>query len=151
MTVRTSPPNTISLNVRNRHELERALEAGQDILPGMLIQYTTGALTVRPHSTGAGAASPLMVAVEMPIRAGSGIDDPYDVDGEVVAFHVALPGDQLYMLLETGGNVGDGDILESAGDGTLQALSGSFPLVRTLEAVDNSANYQSQRIRVEVL
>lgn len=148
---RRSPPNTIELNVRNRHNLERALEAGQDILPGMVIQYTTGALTVRPHSTAAGAASPLMVAVEMPIRAGSDIEDAYDTDGEVVAFHVALPGDQLWMLIEAGANIGDGDILESAGDGTLQALSGSFGLVRALEAVDNSAGYISERIRAEVL
>ena len=151
MTARISPPNTITLNVRNRHELERPLEAGQDILPGMLIQYTTGALTVRPHSTAAGAARPIMVAVEMPIRSGSDINDAYNVDGEVVAFHVAIPGDQLYMLLETGANVGDGDILESNGAGELQALTGSAPLFRALENVNNSANYQSQRIRVEVL
>ena len=147
---RRKPPNTILLNVRNRHELERALEAGQDILPGMLVQYTTGALTVRPHSTAAGVPSPILVATEMPIRAGSDIEDAFDTDGEVVSFHVALSGDQLWMLVEIGANIGDGDLLESAGDGTLQAAT-SGAAFRALEAVDNSAGYESERIRVEVL
>jgi len=145
-----TPPNTILLNVRNRHELERALEAGQDITPGMLLQYTASALTVAPHATAAGVPSPILVATEMPIRAGSGIDDPYNVDGEVVSFHVALSGDQLWMLVETGANIGDGDLLESAGDGTLQAAT-SGAAFRALEAVDNSAGYVAERIRVEVL
>ncbi len=146
----THPPNTILLNVRNRHELERPLEAGQDITPGMLIQYTSGALTVRPHSTAAGVPSPILVATEMPIRAGSGIDDPYNVDGEVVSFHVALSGDQLWMLAEAGSNVSEGDLLESAGDGTLQAAT-SGAAFRALQEVDFSASYSADRIRVEVL
>lgn len=141
-------PNTILLNVRAQFEKEAPLKASKDITPGMLIEYS-GA-DVQPHSSAAAIPAPLIVAVEAPWRYGSGIDDAYDTDGEQVAFHYILPGDEFYALLAAGEDIALGDLLESAGDGTLQADT-SGDKFRALEAVDNGAGYTAVRIRVEVI
>jgi len=143
-------PNTILLNVRNRHEKDYPLQsASTPILPGMLCQLNADRKAI-PHSTAAGAAKPFFVAVEMPIRSGSDIDTLYDVAGEVVPLHAALSGDLLYMLLEAGANIAKGDNLESSGNGHLQpATSGA--IVRATESVNNNSGYDGVRIRVEVL
>jgi hypothetical protein len=93
---------------------------------------------------------PILVAVEMPIRSGSGIEDDFNVAGEAVPVHNALSGDQLYMMLEAGANVAAQATLESSGNGHLQAAT-SFAAFKALEAINNSAGYDGKRIRVEVL
>jgi hypothetical protein len=131
--------------------LERALySASTPITPGMLIQYHSGALTVEPHSTDGGAATPWMVAVEEPENTGHGISDAYTVAGEIVQVDFPYPGLARYMLLAAGENITAGQKLDSAGDGTLEASDGTA-VARALEAVNNSAGYTAVRIRVEVL
>jgi len=141
-------PNTILLNVRNRHEKDYPLVSGAEVLPGMLVELNN-AFQVQPFDAVA-TPSPILVAVEMPIRSGADIDTPFDIAGEVVPVHNALSGDDLYMLLEAGANVAKGATLESSGNGHLQA-STSFAIVRALESVNNSSGYDGTRIRVEVL
>ena len=141
-------PNTILLNVRNRHEKDYPLVSGAEVLPGMLVELNN-AFQVQPFDAVA-TPSPILVAVEMPIRSGADIDTPFDIAGEVVTVHNALSGDDLYMLLEAGANVAKGATLESSGNGHLQA-STSFAIVRALESVNNSSGYDGTRIRVEVL
>jgi len=143
--------NTILLNVRSQNEKDHPLySASTPITPGMFVQFHTGTNKVEPHSTATGVPAPLMIAVEMPIRSGSGIDDAYDTVEEVVACLYPLSGDRLYSFVEAGSNIAIGDLLESAGDGTLQEGS-TGPIARATEAVDNSAGYTAARIKVEVL
>lgn len=142
-------PNTIELNVRNQHEKEFPLEASKDITPGMLCELTGG--DVQPHSNASAIPAPVLVAVEMPIRSGSGIDDAYDEDGEAVVCHYALSGDELYMLLAAGEEVDSlDDRLGSDAAGALQVAT-TYAFARPLELVDNSLGYTAVRIRVEVL
>jgi hypothetical protein len=131
--------------------MERALySASSPITPGILAEYVTNTLTVRPHSSDGGTVYDVMIAVEEPENSGHGIDDAYAVAGEIVQLDFSPPGSHRYMLLEAGENVAAGALLESAGDGTLEAGS-SNPVVRALEAVNNSAGYSAKRIYVEVL
>lgn len=143
-------PNTILLNVRNQHEKDYPLSSGDTpVMPGMLVELTAD-FKVIPHDAAAAALRQFLVAVEMPIRSGSGIDDEYNVTNEVVPVHNALSGDYLYMMLEAGANVAKGATLESSGNGHLQAGS-SNPIAVALESVNNSAGYDGKRIRVEVI
>lgn len=141
-------PNTVLLNVRNRHEKDYPLVSGASVLPGMLVELNN-AFHVQPFDAVA-LPKPILVAVEMPIRSGSDIETAFDVAGEAVPVHNALSGDQLYMLLEAGANIAKGATLESSGNGHLQA-STSFAAFRALESVNNNSGYDGVRIRVEVL
>ena len=149
-----SAPHTILLLTRSYLEREGKLNsASTPITPGMLIHVATGGgdkPLVEPHDTAAAIPEPIMVATELPQRMGSGIDDPYNVAGEVVEYYIPISGEHLYMFLEIGGNVAAGAILESAGDGTLQAET-TGGIFKALEAVNNSAGSAAARIRVEVL
>lgn len=118
------------------------------IMPGMLIQRTAAG-EVEPHDTATGFASP-MFAVELPAREGQDIDTAYDQDGESVLYAYCRPGDEVYALLEVGANVAEAALLESNGAGYLQAGT-TNPVVRAIEAVNNSAGDAAVRIRVEVL
>jgi hypothetical protein len=116
--------------------------------PGMLLAYTT-ALAVLPHSSAAGMAKPMMVAIEEPENSGRDIDDGYDVTGEIVQCDFPLPGQDRYMWLAAGETASKGSDLNSDGAGALQV--GSTNKVATaLEAVNNSAGYVPVRIKVEV-
>lgn len=118
------------------------------IKPGMLVGIDSQGRAV-PHATAAGQAA-TRFAREASMF-GKGIDDNY-VQHDTVFFWHARAGDQIYALLEPSANVAVGAILESSGDGQLQAVSGNFGIVRALEAVNSSgaANFAT-RIKVEVL
>lgn len=118
------------------------------IKPGMILGIDSQGRAL-PHGTAAGRAA-VRVAREASMF-GKGIDDDY-VQHDTVFFWHFQPGDQFYALLEPGANVAIGALLESAGDGQLQAQSGNFSIVRALEAVNSSgaANFAT-RIKVEVL
>ena len=121
------------------------------IMPGMLIERTDN-LTVQPHSTATGAALP-MFAVEEVLFEGRDINTEYGVDGEVVRYGVARPGDRVYALLAAGQDTnGAIALLVSNGDGTLR-VSATNPVGRALEDVDNDPGTggAAVRIRVEVL
>ena len=147
--------NIILINVRNEFvPRESPLAAGAEITPGMWIELSSG--SVQPHSSASAVPSPLCIAVEMPFRPksagsnlGSGINDPYDQEGENVPYHYALAGDVLNCLLAAGEDITEGTLLESDGAGGVQAGASTF--LRALEDVDNSASYEYARIKVEVL
>lgn len=148
-----SAPHTIVLISRSYLYREGILDdTTTPVTPGMLIEADSGGDKPRviPHSVAAELPAPIMVAVEMPERFGSGIDDPYDVTDETVLYYIPERGDHLYMFLEAAGNVAANDILESNGAGALQAASTGTGF-RALEAVNNSAGAEAARIRVEVL
>lgn len=157
-------PKTISLLVKVVDEREGILDsASTPIKPGMLLEKVTlftERPKLKPQATAAAAAgalsiSPVMVAIEEPIKpastnVGSTIDTSYTVAGEAVPYVIPLPGDHLYMFLKTGNNVAAGALLEAAGAGNLQAVSTGAALFRALEAVNNASGSDA-RIRVEVL
>lgn len=152
-------PSTITLRGDPIGSEARA-KASEAIKPGMLVQLHTDG-TLKKHAT---AAAPTQAAFvrEMDIAGGS-IDDAYE-DGDTVLFSVFRPGDWVYAFLVagTGGDVVVGDLLESAGDGSLRkstfgtgsaAAAAASPIARALEAIDNDPGTGSAavRIRVEVL
>lgn len=146
----TTGRNTIWLSTRNIWDKEAPLATGADITPGMLVQYDGTNAAVEVHSSAAALPKPLMVAVEATWKFSSDIDTHYDTVGEQVDFCFPLPGDLFYGLLAAGENVAVNDLVESNGDGTLQAGS-SAPIGRVKEAVNNSAGYTAARVVVEVI
>jgi hypothetical protein len=146
----TNPTSrTITLRVWELRQDDAPLAAGKDITPGMFCELTAG--TIQPHSNASAIPAPVLIAIEAPWREGSGIDDAYDIDGEIVDYQFCLSGDQLYALLDAGEEVDSlNDRLGSNGDGTLKVAT-TYAFCRPLELVDNSAGYAAVRIRVEVL
>jgi len=81
---------------------------------------------------------------------GRTIDTAYAQD-ELVSFVIASPGDVVYAFLSGGENVNPGALLNSNGDGTLQAGT-TNALAIALEPVNASdSNDQNERIRVRIL
>lgn len=158
----SSVPHTVTLR-GDPIASEALAKASEAIKPGMLVQVHTDG-TLKKHAT-AKAAAVRAFAREMDI-AGATIDDAYD-DGDTVLYSVYRPGDWVYAWLKAGNDVAKGALLESGGDGSLQALtaqsqSGTTPfavteggkaLCRALEAVDNDPGTggAAVRIKVEVL
>lgn len=109
--------------------------AGGAISPGDLIaKNSAGAVVV--HGT-ASAKTAKLIARELEIT-GKGLSDNYASADQVIYWN-ARSGDEYYMFLQAGEDVAIGDLLESAGDGTLQAVTtGGEPLFEAVEALDLS-------------
>lgn len=155
----SSTPHTILL--RGTPESDEALaKASEAIKPGMLLQRHTDG-TFKKHAT-AGVQTAPLIAREADIY-GRGIDDAY-ADGETVLSWHGKKGERFYMFLKTGNNVAIDAVLQSAGDGTLQAATAGSQLTtgnytytpagiglfKALEAVNNASG-NPVRIRVEVM
>ncbi len=88
------------------------------ITPGYLIERTPSASTVREHGTAGGFAQ-RMFAVENEV-VGGGIDDDYAASDNIL-YEVLPPGAEVFALLAASAPaIVEGDLLESAGDGTLR-------------------------------
>lgn len=139
----TDTPKTVLLRGDPTSE-ERI--AGGAITPGHLVQRTSSN-TVTVHGA-ASAKTAKLVAREMELT-GKGIDDAYAADDQALYWN-AKQGDQFYMWLAAGETISIGDLLESAGDGTLQAVTtGGEPLFEAVEAVTTTS--VAARIKVEAL
>lgn len=88
------------------------------IYPGYLIRQTSTGLAV--HAT-AGQKCAAMFAIEDSLQ-GNDIDDAYTSGNQLQYVH-ARPGDEILAVLKNGQNVAKGALLESGGDGTLQAYA----------------------------
>lgn len=109
--------------------------AGGVISPGHLIAKTTTG-TVIAHNA-ASAKTAKLIAREMEITDG-GLSTNYAADDQTLYWN-ARSGDEFYMFLKAGEDVDIGDLLESAGDGTLQAVTtGGEPLFEAVSALDLS-------------
>lgn len=151
-------PHTIMLAGKYRLEEDLTTVA---VTPGMLVQtFNSSGKKIKPHATAGGVAERAF-AVEAPLEGISatsgtsrGIDDDYAI-GELVHYHLVEPGAVVRAWLKDGENVVPGDLLISAGDGTLKKTTGS-PLCYVAvaeEALDLSAssNTTNARITVRVL
>jgi len=91
--------------------------ANAAITPGHLIELmSTG--KVKVHATAGGPVKGAFFAVEDELQ-GNEIGTAYS-SGDLVQYNHFRAGDRVYALLANGNNVAIGDLLESAGDGTLQ-------------------------------
>jgi hypothetical protein len=142
----SNPPHTILLKGDG---VFKEGNAGGAITPGHLVTINTTAEAVVVHATAAAAASKLF-AVENDII-GKGIDTAY-ASGDRVYYVACQPGCEINALVAAAAAaIVRGDLLESAGNGTLRKLAAGVALARALEAVDNSAGGTPHRLRVEVL
>lgn len=166
-------PSTITL--KGDPQGREGLCTDAAITPGMLLAVSaqpagvsgmadSRILGVRPHNVESGAASAAF-AREPDIFGGT-IDTEYAV-GDTVLYSEYRKGDMVYALLAAGNDVAVGALLESAGDGTLQAVTAgaqdgttpfavTFPgnaIARAMQAVDNDPGTggAAVRIKVEVL
>lgn len=107
-----STENQVHLIGEFRHEEE--LAAGT-ITPGMLVELeSTG--DVQAHSSEGGVAARAFAEVDA--LQGNTLDDDYSAD-DLVMINVEIPGSECQAFLQAGQNVVIGDLLISAGDGTL--------------------------------
>lgn len=113
-------PNTINtIAVKVRGAREELIAAGA-ITPGHLCKRSS-ATQVVVHSTQNGAAEKLF-AVEDALQ-GNTVDTAYSSTNRVQLVR-ALPGDRINALIAIGETITAGDLLVSAGDGTLMEFSG---------------------------
>lgn len=140
-------PKRIFLRGSNEPEYREADCVTAAITPGHLIERVS-ATTVKPHATAAAASGvEALVARERDV-VGDDIDTAY-ATGDRVSWYVASPGVESYMLLDSGENVAFGALLESAGNGNLQAVTTGQAVFRALEAVNATGG--TSRIRVVAL
>lgn len=134
--------NTIHLG--GDYDREEAY-ASAAVKPGNLVEFhsSSGNKRVRVHATAKGHAA-LMVAVEDSLQ-GKSIDDAFASTGDMVRVPINIykPGGRAFVYLKPATAYLVGDKLESAGDGTLQKLSGTADLKcigECEEALDLSAS-----------
>lgn len=147
MSITRQKPNTVHLG--GHVEVINDVPAGVAITPGYLIErYKATTMKFRPHATSAGLGAKT-VALNQPYL-NLGIDTAYAI-GDLVDAAIASPGASFYMLIASGQNLALGDMLESAGDGTLNKYGSGVRLFQALEDANNTAGPGAMRIRVEAL
>lgn len=114
------------------------------IKPGNLIELNSSGNFV-VHGTAGGIAS-RRFAVENDL-CGKGVSDSYG-NGEVVQANVFQAGDEIQAFLKAGESVVLGQLLESAGDGTLRAVTTGVALAIAREAKTASTD---TLIKIEII
>jgi hypothetical protein len=133
-----------SIVLRGEPIVDEQQAASTAITPGHLIEKNNGQW--RPHATAAGAGAAIF-ALERD-ELGNDIDTAY-ASGDYVKAAYPAKGDRINALIASGQDLHDGDQLESAGDGTLRALSGTNPVARSAE--DSGAVTALTRHKVYVI
>lgn len=118
--------------------------AGEAITPGHLVAFSGGDLV--KHASAAGHAAPMFAGNIAEIN--QGIDDDYAASDRVRLLR-PRKGDRINAILATSQTITKGDPLESAGDGTLRALSGAEVLCYAAEDVTTTGAVA--RIAVDVV
>lgn len=140
MAITREDPRTIWLGGQNIN-IVNDLPGDGVITPGFLIHRQDGTYVVCPVDLYSST-----YALNQP-ELNKGIDDDYE-DGDLMMAGVGRQGDSFYAWLASGENVGDGDELQSAGGGLLEAKGSGRVVARALEA--KNATTGDARIRVEV-
>lgn len=112
------------------------LVAAAAISPGNLLEITSAG-KFQKHSSSGGAC--LRIFAEIDALQGNTLSNDYSAD-DIVSANVELPGNEVQAFLKSGENVSIGDELESAGDGTLQALGTGKVVAVAREAEDLSGS-----------
>ena len=145
--------NTIKL--KKYSDVIEEFVANAAITPGHLVELmSTG--KVKKHATAGGNVAPIMFALEDSMQ-GYGIDDDYDAL-DPAQIWLPHPGDEVYAILADDNDVAIGDLLESAGDGTLRKhgvdSTGAYYLraivAVAIEAVDTTGSPAATTSRIKV-
>ena len=137
--------NTILLKGRG---IRKEGVAGGTITPGHLLTINSSdALVV--HATALGAAAALF-AVENDI-VGKTIDDNYVVNDYVQAEYLGSGCEVLGVVAAAAPAIVIGDLLESAGNGTLRKRTTGIAVAQAIQAVDNSGGGAAVRIKAVIL
>lgn len=154
-------PRAILL-VGKEHCIMKELIAGGTITPGMLLSINSAGKYVA-HATAKGTSS--RIFADMYDLNGKGIDDNYVANDWCQAW-VTQPGCEVNALVAaSAAAIAIGDLVESAGNGTVRKLtaeaqSGTTPFAFTsegkavgvaLQAVDNSGGGTSVRLQIMTL
>lgn len=137
---------TTTIILKGRNGIQKEGIAVDAITPGHLVeQAPTG---FQKHGTATGAGERMFARVNE--EEGNTLTDVYAIADTVFAVSCHA-GMEVYAWLELGHNAAIGDLLESAGDGTLQKGT-TNPIAVAVEAVDNSASAAvAVRIRVAII
>jgi hypothetical protein len=119
-------------------------EATEAITPGYIVEGQ-GSISISDDD---GTKIPMRVALERD-ELGDGIDDAYAIGDTVKVGHFHA-GQRFYGFIASGQNITASDLLEAAGDGTLEGVASGVPVARAVESV-NATNPGDTRIRVEVI
>lgn len=122
--------NRIDLKLYNDNYEERL--ASVIVKPGMLLARDS-ADKYKPHDTAQGYAEKLFAREDD--KQGNSITDAYAIGKRVSAFF-CVPGDEVNALFTAAENIAIGDLLESAGDGTLQEVTTGVPIAVAMEAIN---------------
>jgi hypothetical protein len=109
--------NTVKLKSFSDSDVIVELVAASAISPGHIIEMNSNG-KVKAHATEGGNVAPIMVALEDELQ-GNGLDDDYAADDQVQCW-IPQRGDELLAILADGEDVNVGDLVESAGGGTVQ-------------------------------
>ena len=91
-----------------------------------------------PHGTAAATTTPVCVVTEhMLWEQGKTIADSY-ADDDWISVWYPNNGDEIQAWIEDNSNIAVGALLESAGDGTLQAVTTGKAIAQAIEAVDTT-------------
>ena len=119
--------NTIVLD--DRSNIRDEAQANAALYPGYLLEkLSTG--KVRAHAT-AGGSWGGHVALEDALQ-GNGVDDAYAAN-DLVFVATFRKGDKANLVLADGETIVIGDLVESAGDGTIRKLQGESSAVQPEE------------------
>lgn len=135
-------PNRIILSGEVTH---KEYQAGGAITPGHLCEIdANGDIIVNNSAADVNAAA--LFAREN-LEAGDGIGDVY-ADNDWVQAEWCHPGAEVYAWLKLGVTVANGALLESAGDGTLQAFTTGKAVAQAMEAITGGAAALRVRVRI---
>jgi hypothetical protein len=144
MSITRTNPNTIFLG-GSRTEVGD-LAAAASITPGMLVERDDVGSVIRWKLATADIAGPPAVATEQ-ASVNKGVDDVY-ATGDLMEVSIGHKGAAFWMLIASGQNIAAGDLLGSAGNGTLK----SGATVARFSALETKATVTvTTRIRVEAL
>jgi hypothetical protein len=144
MSITRTNPNTIFLG-GSRTEVGD-LAAATSITPGMLVERDDVGSVIRWKLATADIAGPPAVATGQ-ASVNKGVDDVY-ATGDLMEVSIGHKGAAFWMLIASGQNIAAGDLLGSAGNGTLK----SGATVARFSALETKATVTvTTRIRVEAL
>lgn len=147
MSITRHNPNTIFLG--GDRTVVNDLATAAVLTPGFLVARDNVGGVIRWKVAAADIAGPPAIATDQSMQ-NKGVDDTYAV-GDLAEVSIGHKGSAWWMLIASGQAVEAGDILGSAGDGTLKKSA----TVALFSALENKTNNQAggllTRIRVEVL
>lgn len=139
-----------SITLRYSSMIHKESVAVDAITPGMILMYDLTALGVRKHNSAAAKVAP-GVAVEADIM-GKDVDAVYMI-GDRVHHRLFGAGSEVNIrVVNSAPNIAIGDLLESAGDGTVRkVLTTGIPVAVALEAHTLVANATLILLRATIL